>query len=155
MADPPCDDAPRNCVMFAPSLALVGLGHRRDLPGIELVDVVDQIVGESLLRIELLLDDVLWSYQSSTPDSSPRISPHRMTPMLSASRFHDWTRALSSHFVGEGSRLVDPGFLRPTTPPNRLTPLRRAVRGPCAGRGGQSICSHVTAAEMKLTPSRS
>src|SRR5262249_30464871 len=68
--------------------------------------------------------------------------------MLSASRLHDWTRALSSHVVGEGNRLVDPGCLLPTTPPNRLT---RAVRGPCAGRGRQSICSHVTAAEMKLT----
>ena len=34
-------------------LALVGLSHRRDLGGIELVDFVDQIVGESLFGIEL------------------------------------------------------------------------------------------------------
>src|SRR5262249_6674776 len=110
MADPPCDDAPRNCVMFAPSLALVGLGHRRDLPGIELVDVVDQIVGESLLRIELLLDDVLLERPIVVrlifpPDA---FAPPLAAPVVGIEGPRLGAGVEQFHLVGEGSRLVDP-----------------------------------------------
>src|SRR5215831_9889504 len=79
------------------------------------------------------------------------LSPHHLRPMLSASRVHDWARALSSFTSLARAVASSIRFLASKHSSQPNTPLRRAVRGPCAGRGGQPICSHVTSAEMKLT----
>src|SRR5262249_50215040 len=91
-------------------LALVGLGHRRDLPGIELVDVVDQIVGESLLRIELLLDDVLLEQPIAVrlivlPDA---FAPPVDAPVVGIEGPRPGTSVEQFHLVGDCIRPVDP-----------------------------------------------
>src|SRR5262249_32653053 len=125
MADPPCDDAHRNCAM--PSLALIGLGHRRDLPGIELVDVVDQIVAE---RIERLLDDVLLEQPIvvrliGLPDAfAPPLESH-VSASVGQQR---GPCVLQCHFVREASVLVDPVSCLKTPLPTEFPPPRSRSR---------------------------